>query len=109
MADIYAIEPLGLQVETLVELANDNVDEMRRADEGVIRGLLDQYDLAWAVWQDEKWPNGVGYRLVKGYRLLADILAHDRKANGRVGAIPCNDEAMADAMIFHFGDELTAH
>ena len=90
-------------VRRLVDLANRNEETMDGTLEPV-RRILAEGDVVFAVWQDRAQEYGVGYLVVKGAKLLKEILASQTTQVGRISAVKCICEEQAIALKRVLGD-----
>ena len=75
-------------MRTLVELANQNMALMDGTT-GPIKRLFEEGEIVVGVWQDTEERYGIGYLVLKGARLLQEVVASGENATARVTAIPC--------------------
>ena len=90
-------------VSRLVDLANRNEETMDGTTEPVRRILADG-DVVFAVWQDQEEDYGVDYLVVKGAKLLKEIVASQTGQPMRLSAVKCVCEEQAIALKQVLGD-----
>jgi hypothetical protein len=71
-------------IRQLVELANANNDDFVM-DYQWVKKNIDANDLVVAVWQDPSEPLGVGTLIIKGRRLLREVIATNTATPGVKG------------------------
>jgi len=90
-------------VRRLVDLANRNEETMDGTTEPVRRILADG-DVVFAVWQDQEEDYGVDYLVVKGAKLLKEIVASQNAQVMRIDAVKCTCTEQAIALQQVLGD-----
>jgi hypothetical protein len=91
-------------IRRMVTLANNNQSRITE-DFNTVRRLVDSADVVFAVWQDQSERLGVGWRIVKGKNLLAQISQDGFSRKGQFQAIPCIDGDQAAALEMVAGDK----
>ncbi len=90
-------------VRNLVDLANRNEANMDGTMEPV-RRIVAAGDVVFAVWQDAEEEFGVGYLLVKGAKLLKEIVAGQTPRVAPITAVKCICAEQAIALKQVLGD-----
>jgi hypothetical protein len=90
-------------VRKLVDLANRNEAKMDGTMEPV-RRIIAEGNVVFGVWQDRAEEYGVGYLVVKGAKLLKEILASQTTQVGRISAVACRCREQAVALKQVLGD-----
>ncbi len=90
-------------VRRLVDLANRNEAAMDGTTEPV-RRIVAEGDVVFAVWQDPEEEFGVGYLIVKGAKLLKEIVASQKPQAIRTNAVKCICAEQAIALKQVLGD-----
>jgi hypothetical protein len=90
-------------VRNLVDLANRNEANMDGTMEPVER-IVAAGDVVFAVWQDPEEENGVGSLVVKGAKLLKEIVASQNPQAIRIDAVKCTCVEQAIAFRQVLGD-----
>jgi hypothetical protein len=89
-------------IEAAVNSANRIRDELEKSGGGFdyIKGVVEQAQVAIAVWQDRDAPFGVGWLLIKGQQKLREVATGRRiiKAAAITG-IPCMSAEQAEALL----------
>ena len=75
-------------IRQLVEKANLNRHMLDGSTDSV-KDILAQSDVVIGVWQDTESPHGVGMHVIKGQRVLGEIMAGGKPINVKIDAIPC--------------------
>jgi hypothetical protein len=92
----------------LVETANRNQDLMRGMTSKqmgkFVKGLIDTNDVAWGVFGDSAFRDGVGVYLIKGKNALGTVVASGQPEALRITAIPCVELEQAVAAEKTWGD-----
>jgi hypothetical protein len=70
-----------------------------------IKGLVEDADVVFALWQDKSETNGVGVLMIKGDPNLLETIASGR-ATCKIAAIPCTERAHAEAARASLGNKL---
>jgi hypothetical protein len=73
-----------------------------------VRRLIEESEIAVAVWQDADEPDGVGFYIIKGDRLLRTIISENKGRKAVWTAIPCECYEQAVALK-DFAGEPPAH
>ena len=90
-------------VRRLVDLANRNEETMDGTTEPV-RRIVTEGDVVFAVWQDPDEEYGVDYVVVKGAKLLKEIVASQNAQVMRIDAVKCTCTEQAIALQQVLGD-----
>jgi hypothetical protein len=69
-----------------------------------VRRILAEGDVVFGVWQDPEEEFGVDYLVVKGAKVLKEILASQTTQVGRISAVKCICEEHAIALQQVLGD-----
>jgi len=93
--------------EILAKLANENSAAMDGTPRPVLDVLADN-DIVFAIWQDPDRPGGVGRRIIKGDRIVQEIIA-DKSLEFRFSAIACSCEEQAIALKEVHGEKDERH
>jgi hypothetical protein len=91
-------------VRKLVDLANRDEEAMDGTMEPVER-IVAAGDVVFAVWQDAEEEFGVGYLLVKGTKLLKEIVASQTPQAAPITAVKCTCAEQAIALKQVRGDQ----
>jgi hypothetical protein len=103
--------PVGKHAELIkhvVKLANAFLDKADGSFEQV-QDVLDKNEIVFAVWNDAKSPEGVGYTIVKGQQLIRENAASGESRTCKVGAIPCIDGDQAEELLNIAGEKDVRH
>jgi hypothetical protein len=90
-------------VRRLVDLANRN-EETMDGTMGPVRRIVAEGDVVFAVWQDPEEEYGVGSLVVKGAKLLKEIVASRTGQAMRIDAVKCTCTEQAIALQQVLGD-----
>ena len=60
--------------------------------------IIDSADVVFGIWQDLTEPEGIGYLVIKGEQLLADVVADGAARSHIINAISCQEAAEAYAL-----------
>ena len=90
-------------VRKLVDLANYNEETMDGTTEPVSR-ILAEGDVVFAIWQDPEEEYGVDYLVVRGAKLLKQLVASQTGLVIRISAVNCTCEEHAIALQQVLGD-----
>ena len=102
-------------IEKMVALANvvhsDLVvlpDDHARYD--LVKQIIDNAEVVFAVWTDRFAQDGVGHMLLKGQAIARQAVADKKMAvSTRVAAIPCNSAEQAEALLHELGERDSRH
>jgi len=102
-------------MEKMVALANvvhsDLVvlpDDHARYD--LVKQIIDNAEVVFAVWTDRFAQDGVGHMLVKGQAIARQAVADNKIAVWtRIAAIPCNSAEQAEALLCKLGEWDSRH
>jgi len=102
-------------MEKMVALANvvhsDLVvlpDDHARYD--LVKQIIDNAEVVFAVWTDRFAQDGVGHMLVKGQAIARQAVADNKIAVWtRIAAIPCNSAEQAEALLRELGERDSRH
>ena len=102
-------------IEKMVALANvvhsDLVvlpDDHARYD--LVKQIIDNAEVVFAVWTDRFAQDGVGHMLVKGQAIARQAVADNKIAVWtRIAAIPCNSAEQAEALLRELGERDSRH
>ena len=106
---------MGDFMERMMELANsihsDLValpDEHARYD--LVKQIIDNAEVVFAVWTDRFAQDGVGHMLLKGQAIARQAVADNKIAVWtRIAAIPCNSAEQAEALLRELGERDSRH
>ena len=106
---------MGDFMERMMELANsihsDLValpDEHARYD--LVKQIIDNAEVVFAVWTDRFAQDGVGHMLLKGQAIARQAVADNKIAVWtRIAAIPCNSAEQAEALLHELGERDSRH
>ena len=102
-------------MEKMVALANvvhgDLVvlpDDHARYD--LVKQIIDNAEVVFAVWTNRFAQDGVGHMLVKGHAIARQAVADNKIAVWtRIAAIPCNSAEQAEALLHELGERDSRH
>ena len=102
-------------MEKMVALANvvhsDLVvlpDDHARYD--LVKQIIDNAEVVFAVWTDRFAQDGVGHMLLKGQAIARQAVADNKIAVWtRIAAIPCNSAEQAEALLRELGERDSRH
>ena len=102
-------------IEKMVALANvvhsdlvDLPDDHARYD--LVKQIIDNAEVVFAVWTDRFAQDGVGHMLVKGQAIARQAVADNKIAVWtRIAAIPCNSAEQAEALLRELGERDSRH
>ena len=102
-------------MEKMVALANvvhsDLVvlpDDHARYD--LVKQIIDNAEVVFAVWTDRFAQDGVGHMLVKGQAIARQAVADNKIAVWtRIAAVPCNSAEQPEALLHELGERDTRH
>jgi hypothetical protein len=82
-------------------MANQN-QEVMDGTTAPIKRIISESDVVFGVWQDAGEPHGVGLLLLKGAKLLREIVASGEAMPVRTNAISCisYEHAVAAKQVF---------
>jgi hypothetical protein len=83
-------------IRQLVEKANLNRHMIDGSTDSV-KDILAQSDVVIGVWRDNDSPHGIGMHVIKGQRVLGQIMAGGERMNVQIDAIPCVSREQAIA------------
>jgi hypothetical protein len=85
----------------LVGIANANLEAMDGTTDPIKR-IFDENEIVVAVWQDANEADGVGFLLLKGGKLLHEVMASGKVGPARTSAVPCTcyEQAFATKQVF---------
>jgi hypothetical protein len=101
--------------ERMVGLANEVGQDLRALpDDGarydMVKEIVDDAEIVFAVWQDKSVKGGVGYMLIKGQDLARRVLADNKVGiSARTTAIPCIEAEQAKALLRELGEPDRRH
>ena len=88
----------------LVALPNDHARYV------LVKQIIDNAEVVFAVWTDRFAQDGVGHMLVKGQAIARQAVADKKMAvSSRVAAIPCNSAGQAKALLHELGERDSRH
>jgi|SRR6516164_323739 hypothetical protein len=101
-------------LEEMVALANGVHSELAalpddRARYDLVKQIVDEAEVVFAVWTDESAQDGVGYLLVKGQAFARQFVTDDTEVSIRTAAIPCSCAEQAEALLRELGERYSRH
>jgi hypothetical protein len=88
----------------MVAIANANEAEMDGTT-GPVREIIDGAELVFGIWQDQTWPHGIGWLLIKGQQHMREGFADNVAKRLQCAAIKCAGGAeQAEAARQLFGE-----
>ena len=75
----------------------------------MVKGIVGDAEVVFAVWKDRSAKNGVGLKLIKGQQLARQVLANNRGIPARLAAIPCMEAEQAEALLSTFAERYLRH
>jgi hypothetical protein len=101
-------------LEEMVALANGVHCELAalpddRARYDLVKQIVDEAEVVFAVWTDESAQDGVGYLLVKGRAFARQFVADDTAVSVCTAAIPCSCVKQAEALLHELGERDSPH
>ena len=76
----------------------------------LVKQIIDNAEVVFAVWTDRFAKDGVGHILVKGQAIARQAVADNKMAlSTRVAAIPCNNAEQAQALLHELGERESRH
>ena len=93
-------------LQRLAEMANANRDHILRSanQTAALAAIIGGSDIVWGIWQDESCPHGVDSMIIKGRGRLMLIELSALAVAVKMTAVPCIEQAEAEAMRQVFGD-----
>ena len=83
-------------------------DDHARPD--LVKQIIDNAEVVFAVWTDRFAQDGVGHMLVKGQAIARQAVADNKIAVWtRIAAIPCNSAEQAEALLRELGERDSRH
>jgi len=83
-------------------------DDHARYD--LVKQIIDNAEVVFAVWTDRFAQDGVGHMLVKGQAIARQAVADNKIAVWtRIAAIPCNSAEQAEALLRELGERDSRH
>jgi hypothetical protein len=94
------------QLEELASLAEASRQHLASVANhtDALPSLIEEADLAFAIWNDPTAPHGVDVAIIKGKGRLILISQGQRSVPSKVTAVPCRTREEAEAMRLVFGD-----
>ena len=101
-------------MEKMVALANGVHSDLvalpnNRARYDLVKQIIDNAEMVFAVWTDRFAQDGVGHMLVKGQAIARQAVADKMAVSTRVAAIPCNSVEQAKALLHELGERDSRH
>ena len=76
----------------------------------LVKQIIDNAEVVFAVWTDRFAQDGVGHMLVKGQAIARQAVADNKIAVWtRIAAIPCNSAEQAEALLRELGERDSRH
>ena len=83
-------------------------DDHARYD--LVKQIIDNAEVVFAVWTDRFAQDGVGHMLVKGQTIARQAVADNKIAVWtRIAAVPCNSAEQAEALLRELGERDSRH
>ena len=83
-------------------------DDHARYD--LVKQIIDNAEVVFAVWTDRFAQDGVGHMLLKGQAIARQAVADNKIAVWtRIAAIPCNSAEQAQALPHELGERDSRH
>ena len=83
-------------------------DDHARYD--LVKQIIDNAEVVFAVWTDRFAQDGVGHMLLKGQAIARQAVADNKIAVWtRIAAIPCNSAEQAEALLCKLGEWDSRH
>ena len=83
-------------------------DDHARYD--LVKQIIDNAEVVFAVWTDRFAQDGVGHMLLKGQAIARQAVADNKIAVWtRIAAIPCNSAEQAEALLRELGERDSRH
>ena len=83
-------------------------DDHARYD--LVKQIIDNAEVVFAVWTDRFAQDGVGHMLLKGQAIARQAVADNKIAVWtRIAAIPCNNAEQAQALLHELGERDSRH
>lgn len=107
----YELDELIAELLPIAEATSAQLDGLSGADfDRELSKILASTDVVLGLYPNAEKPNGMGFQLIKGARVMMLVLARKRETRAlRFGGLLCRDKAEALAYQQAVGDSATTH
>ena len=95
--------------QEIATLANKVGAQLTGSGIDALRSLVDQNDVAYAVWNDAEAFDGMGILAIKGTQAMREIVAEGVTLALSITAFPCRGEIEAQALCEMMGEPDVRH
>jgi hypothetical protein len=111
MRDGFELDELIVELLPIAAATSAQLDGLSGADfDRELNKVLSTADVVLGLYPDADKPNGMGFQLIRGARVMMQVLERKRETRAlRFGGLLCRSAAEAMAHQRTFGDSTTTH
>ena len=111
MREGFELDELIAELVPIAKATSAQLDGLSGADfDRELNKILATTDVVLGLYPDTDNPNGMGFQLIRGVRVMMQVLERKRETSAlRFGGLLCRNEAEVIAHQRVFGDSTTTH